>query len=214
MTHDYRQEIIAHWGIQESLLQQYRVIGIAHQAIIAAGILVILSTLESNLGLYAGFNGQKVHISNIFWATYVLKIAIYIILLGFGWIGTFSFSNITKERASYVTFFQNLLLMCESNKLEYWLEQFECEEGAPFFNLLRGFQGKSDLFNYNIGLPLTPKAKEFIEYNRIISKDKKRHHITRSFIGGHLFDVFHLVWSFLLAYLIFFIWMSLGCILY
>lgn len=191
-----RQDIYQMWSIQESLLQQYRGMAITLMGLIAAGILVAMSRLSD------AWNTLDGRIPFLLKGSADLRViadlaifAMMLTLLLLGIRAARYFKRITRQRAMYVTFYQNLLLAEENGKLQL----IAARHGIPYpIDLLGALRRMSnDRFT-----PLTFErhldTAKFISFQHEImqsdganSRQEVRHNLARKFLSDSIYSVFN-----------------------
>src|SRR5690625_1449457 len=175
-----RNEILQMWHMQDSLLQQYRVMAITLLGLISAGVLVLISGLINEATGYGNTEIPYVYLS-------IIKI-LYVILLYLGIRGTLSFKKICKAREETVYFFANLQIMAESGVLSDRMRELGIEAPLPIFTILRERSVK-----LNQGKKSSSESTTIQNLIDICEADSRiRKGKTRKFLSSFLFIVFHL----------------------
>lgn len=191
-----RQDIYQMWSIQESLLQQYRGMAITLMGLIAAGILVAMSRLADawdNLGgaVPALMKGQPD--LRVFADLAIFAMMLTLLLLGVR--AGIYFKRITRQRARFVTFYQNLLLAEESGQLQTIATRHGIPYPVDLLGALRrisntGFTPLS--FEKHIdSAGFAAFENEILQTGAANARPEIRHSMARKFLSDSIYSVFN-----------------------
>ena len=187
-----RAELFSFWQIQENLLQNYRVMAITLLGLISAGILVIITYFLQN-------RLQITYLKDVNKLDFVLLL-LFLTLLILGITGTNRFKKITSDRASIVTFFQNLLLAEEAGKLSDILKRFNLPEDIKSLHLHRKITQKANAlpfeYEYDGDSDIEGFTREISLRGSELGQTFNRHHMTRKFLSEFIYDVFYAFYVF------------------
>ena len=189
---DRRAELFSFWQLKENLLQSYRIMAISLLGLISAGILVIITYfLQNRRGITWAQDDYKLDL---------VLLLLFLTLLVLGAAGTNRFKKITSDRASIVTFFQNLLLAEEAGKLSYILKKHHLPEDIKSLHLHRKITQKANIlpfeFDYDGKSNMDGFTREMSLRGSELGQSFKRHHMTRKFLSEFIYDVFYAFYIF------------------
>lgn len=191
-----RQDIYLMWSIQESLLQQYRVMAITLMGLIAAGILVAMSRLSDAWvdleGSITELWQDNLDLRNLADLT-IFAMLLTLLLLGVR-AGLF-FHKITRERAGFVTFYQNLLLAEEAGQLEVIAARHGVQYPVELLGVLRRLSNRRFTplsFERHIHThKFDDFRNEILQIETANSRPEIRHNVARNFLSDSIFFVFY-----------------------